>query len=214
MPDKRITPRTCLDCPADISNRAHDAKRCPSCKTIVRRKRNRDYGSRPEVKARRRAYAQRPDVRARQGCYYRKPEYKERKRLEAREYRSKPEVKARQRIRNQSPEQRAIKAEYAKTARGRERQRERHRTRSARKRGQLGIVSRNIDSYLWRIQGGNCGFCGTSLDRPKAHLDHIIPLAKGGPHDDSNLQLLCATCNHRKHAKDPVAFARENGRLF
>jgi 5-methylcytosine-specific restriction protein A len=33
-------------------------------------------------------------------------------------------------------------------------------------------------------------------------VDHIIPLAKQGPDDESNLQSLCATCHDIKTAKD------------
>ena len=46
------------------------------------------------------------------------------------------------------------------------------------------------------------------------HLDHILPLALGGRHDDDNLQLLCGTCNMRKGARDPTEFAQANGKLF
>lgn len=35
------------------------------------------------------------------------------------------------------------------------------------------------------------------------HVDHIIPLSKGGPHVADNLQILTATENMRKGAKLP-----------
>lgn len=37
-----------------------------------------------------------------------------------------------------------------------------------------------------------CAGCGRLLDFPNGFdMDHIVPLYKGGTHDDSNLQLLC-----------------------
>lgn len=36
----------------------------------------------------------------------------------------------------------------------------------------------------------------------KMHVDHIVPLAKGGAHIPTNLQVLPASINMRKHARD------------
>jgi hypothetical protein len=48
------------------------------------------------------------------------------------------------------------------------------------------------------------------------HLDHIIPLARGGRHEPMNLALACAPCNlakqDRMEARDPVT--RKIARLF
>ncbi len=61
-------------------------------------------------------------------------------------------------------------------------------------------------------QKNRCAYCQVKLK--KYHIDHIVPLAKGGVHDRSNVQLLCPTCNVRKWAKDPIVFRREQGYLL
>jgi len=42
-----------------------------------------------------------------------------------------------------------------------------------------------------RSQGGECIFCTAKLDNLKSHLDHIIPLVRGGNETRGNFQLLC-----------------------
>lgn len=62
-------------------------------------------------------------------------------------------------------------------------------------------------------QKKKCINCKKSIAK-KYHVDHIMPIAKGGSNDISNIQLLCPTCNHKKNAKDPIKWAQENGRLL
>lgn len=62
-------------------------------------------------------------------------------------------------------------------------------------------------------QKDRCAICRIGL-AGGGHLDHIQPISKGGPHLPGNLQFLCAPCNVRKHAKDPLDFMRELGRLL
>lgn len=62
-------------------------------------------------------------------------------------------------------------------------------------------------------QGRRCAGCGELL-RGKWAADHIQPLSKGGGNSIRNIQILCVPCNQRKHAKDPLDWARENGRLL
>jgi 5-methylcytosine-specific restriction endonuclease McrA len=73
--------------------------------------------------------------------------------------------------------------------------------RRARKKG-CEVSATDLNLVLERSQG-NCAMCRSHIPVGFRHLDHIIPLAKGGPHTQENLQLLCYRCNTRKGAKLP-----------
>lgn len=40
------------------------------------------------------------------------------------------------------------------------------------------------------------------------HVDHVVPRARGGTDDDSNLQTLCASCHSAKTATEDGGFGR------
>lgn len=67
-----------------------------------------------------------------------------------------------------------------------------------------------LEKQNWKCAGHGCG---SSL-RESKELDHIKPLARGGSNDITNLQWLCMPCNRKKRDKDPIEWARENGRLI
>ncbi len=58
-----------------------------------------------------------------------------------------------------------------------------------------------------------CYWCNAKCGE-KFHIDHYMPLAKGGKHHPDNLVIACPSCNLRKNAKDPYEFAAQLGRLF
>lgn len=43
-----------------------------------------------------------------------------------------------------------------------------------------------------------CVYCGKSVRAVKCHVDHVIPLAKGGTSQPDNLALACVSCNQAK----------------
>ncbi len=60
-------------------------------------------------------------------------------------------------------------------------------------------------ALLLEAQEGRCRYCHTPLGADK-HLDHRIPLARGGTHQPSNVCFACPQCNHRKNAKIEAEF--------
>ena len=76
-----------------------------------------------------------------------------------------------------------------------------------------GKLPANIIHALKALQKNCCAVCRTYLDE-RFHLDHIIPLARGGKNDAANVQLLCVRCNLQKADKDPIDFMRQRGFLL
>lgn len=67
---------------------------------------------------------------------------------------------------------------------------------------------------VFRRDGWRCQLCGHKVLRKSkrnkttkrlhprtASLDHIIPMVKGGPHEEANVQCACLSCNVRKNAR-------------
>lgn len=86
-------------------------------------------------------------------------------------------------------------------------------TRLVRKRGVSGAYTAGDVQALMAFQNGKCINCRCGI-RKLFHVDHVMPLSKGGENNRLNIQLLCVKCNLRKHAKDPIDWAQENGRLL
>jgi 5-methylcytosine-specific restriction endonuclease McrA len=53
-------------------------------------------------------------------------------------------------------------------------------------------------SDLASRDGAACGICGDPLDPFKAHVDHIIPISRGGLHEWENVRLTHPFCNMSK----------------
>jgi len=56
---------------------------------------------------------------------------------------------------------------------------------------------------LKRIQSSPCTHCSSTTN---IHVDHVIPLSKGGRHSIGNLQALCQSCNTSKSASFYAVF--------
>jgi len=53
----------------------------------------------------------------------------------------------------------------------------------------------------FKRQHGKCYYCACKLS--KYHVDHVIPLSRGGSNHPDNLVLACPSCNSKKHNKLP-----------
>ena len=79
-----------------------------------------------------------------------------------------------------------------------EKHRQQNKKRRARKKGNgiFTVTQRDLRQLLNRQQG-HCAWCDISEN---LHLDHIIPIARGGTHGIGNFQYLCQNHNLSKGA--------------
>lgn len=77
--------------------------------------------------------------------------------------------------------------------------------RRAAKRGAL--VHDVPDAMVWEFNPagpGCCNYCAKLLAfdrRDEWHVDHVVPLSRGGLHEIGNLVIACVPCNLSKGAK-------------
>lgn len=87
------------------------------------------------------------------------------------------------------------------------------RNREARRKSAEGCHTAADITRIYGLQGGKCAYCKKKVGR-KYHIDHIVPLSKGGSNWAANLQILCQPCNQRKYASDPIEHAQKLGLLI
>lgn len=71
-------------------------------------------------------------------------------------------------------------------------------------------TSRDIETQM-RAQNERCYWCGRKLGAH--HVDHVIPLSRGGSDGPENLVISCPSCNMSKGAKLPHEFVSQRAQL-
>jgi 5-methylcytosine-specific restriction endonuclease McrA len=77
----------------------------------------------------------------------------------------------------------------------------------------VGSFTADDIAAIFKSQRGKCAYCRKKVG-DSYHVDHIVPIARGGPNVRSNLQITCAACNRAKAARDPIEHARSLGMLI
>lgn len=74
-----------------------------------------------------------------------------------------------------------------------------------------GPCERIYRDIVWRRDSGICHICGESCQMNSWHLDHIIPLSRGGTHTYDNVAVSHPICNIRKKDKLPNSCEAKRG---
>jgi len=101
---------------------------------------------------------------------------------------------------------------WAKTERGYEHCRVRVRNRHARSKGAQGNYTFNDIQKQYANQKGKCYYCRVKIKNHTSayHIEHVIPLSRGGTNDMSNIVLACPSCNLSKSNKLPHEWPQGN----
>lgn len=79
-----------------------------------------------------------------------------------------------------------------------------HKRRAQKLSSEDGTVTSQALDKLKEEQSYQCKYCKCELDfsaKGQVHLDHVIPLSKGGAHSITNVVWSCASCNLKKSNK-------------
>lgn len=69
-------------------------------------------------------------------------------------------------------------------------------------KNQRKLMTKTLRKQIMERDNYTCQLCGKHMpDEVGLHIDHIIPVAKGGKTVPSNLQVLCSKCNGNKGTK-------------
>lgn len=77
-------------------------------------------------------------------------------------------------------------------------------------RGGREPISARVRFEIFERDGFTCQYCGAKAPDVELHVDHIVPVSKGGTNDPGNLVTACARCNLGKSDLDTTRFNGES----
>lgn len=77
------------------------------------------------------------------------------------------------------------------------------RMRDSMRRRRLGRDAEAVE-YADVLRGDPCSYCGDVCE----HIDHIVPVTRGGGNDWTNLTAACSPCNSQKRSTPMLEFMR------
>lgn len=63
------------------------------------------------------------------------------------------------------------------------------------------VVEKVRRSHIIERDNSTCYLCGKLCGPKEIHLDHVVPLSRGGHHSAANLRVSCPHCNLSKGSK-------------
>jgi hypothetical protein len=67
-------------------------------------------------------------------------------------------------------------------------------------------IPRPIQLRVMKRENQICRSCGKSVQDENIHFDHVIPFSKGGSSEESNIRLLCDSCNQKRSNRFEAEF--------
>lgn len=65
----------------------------------------------------------------------------------------------------------------------------------------------HVREVVYVRDGGICMKCGRRVTKKNFHVDHVIPISKGGDEWDlNNLELSCPDCNLQKSTREEIEY--------
>ena len=74
----------------------------------------------------------------------------------------------------------------------------------------MGMIPAHLQRIVARRARGRCEYCRLSQEGQEAqfHVDHIVPVVRGGKTVEENLALACVSCSLRKAARQRAVDAQ------